>query len=189
MTYYKEANLCEWDPKRQQPAEYTPGVVESYRGCPNQAELMVGAKGQWRLCSNCASLSHFKRFGIRRKIKSKMERTDILKKLGVPCKVCKKLTLMDETKLCDRCWELETRFESLSSQSKKDWLLGKIIGKEQKETVVEIEELTKFKSEAIQLVSDLADYISSAAPDGSVWVEDLAGRCDAFCVSGCHNCG
>lgn len=44
---------CEWNPTRNAPAT-------TAEGCPNQADLIVGADGKWRLCFSCAHLPRFK---------------------------------------------------------------------------------------------------------------------------------
>jgi hypothetical protein len=46
---------CEWDPATDRPA---PVGIE----CHARAELIVGAKGEWRLCRSCADLPHFKKY-------------------------------------------------------------------------------------------------------------------------------
>ena len=64
---------CEWDPERNVPADYIPvgaGMVD-YLGCPNDATLVVGADGKWRLCAECAALPRFKRFRKRVPIKER----------------------------------------------------------------------------------------------------------------------
>lgn len=37
------------------------------------AEVIVGANGEWRLCAKCASLPEFAKFKVRRAIKPKEE--------------------------------------------------------------------------------------------------------------------
>ena len=51
---------CEWNPEEQ-------------RACWDfevhaPAVWIIGAKGQWRLCDDCAQLPEFKRFKVRRKV-------------------------------------------------------------------------------------------------------------------------
>lgn len=46
---------CEWDPVNNRAHD---GVI----GCPSEAEISVGANGQWHLCEECAALPQFKRF-------------------------------------------------------------------------------------------------------------------------------
>ena len=54
---------CEWDPEKSRPAT---DADEHYRTTP--ARVIVGADGQWRLCTECAALPHFKRFKKRTEI-------------------------------------------------------------------------------------------------------------------------
>ena len=55
---------CEWNPERNEPAQEYRRVDGSilHLGCNNEAELSVGANGQWHLCRSCAALPRFKRF-------------------------------------------------------------------------------------------------------------------------------
>ncbi len=46
---------CEWDPETNGPSKIT---VPSHAA----AELIVGAKGEWRLCRSCAALPQFGKF-------------------------------------------------------------------------------------------------------------------------------
>ena len=61
-------DLCEWNPETNNESEV---IFENNRyfhhGCPNFAQKLVGANGDYRLCNNCAALPKFKRF---RKIKN-----------------------------------------------------------------------------------------------------------------------
>ena len=68
-------NPCEWDPANKRPAQghYDDRTREwtNYEGCRNPAEILVGAKGQWRLCQHCAVLPEFRRFRKRRRIEQR----------------------------------------------------------------------------------------------------------------------
>lgn len=44
----------------------------------------------------------------------------------VACTICDDPTPMLGTKLCDRCWELEGKFNSLNSETARAWLARKI---------------------------------------------------------------
>jgi hypothetical protein len=66
--YNPRRDLCEWDPEENQPARYIPDTEQSW-GCPNDAALIVGANGQWRLCESCAALPKFNRFRRRKPIR------------------------------------------------------------------------------------------------------------------------
>jgi hypothetical protein len=68
-------DMCEWDPEESQPARYIPGTDQHW-GCPNDAEIIVGAKGQWRLCESCAALPEFKRFRKRKQIRQRVTNED-----------------------------------------------------------------------------------------------------------------
>jgi len=48
----KPSDPCEFDPA-------TNGGATRASGCPNQAEIIVGAGGRWRVCSSCAALPYF----------------------------------------------------------------------------------------------------------------------------------
>jgi hypothetical protein len=51
---------CEYNPTEKRPAwDYEVHA---------QADFIVGANGQWRLCAECAALPEFKRFKIREAI-------------------------------------------------------------------------------------------------------------------------
>lgn len=65
------SKLCEWDPSKNGPAQGVPvnGYYVQYSGCENEATILVGAHGEWRLCALCARLSEFKRFRVRRVIR------------------------------------------------------------------------------------------------------------------------
>ncbi len=52
---------CEYNPDKKQAAYWDEVHAE--------AELVVGADGQWRLCKVCAALPFFNRFHTRRRIK------------------------------------------------------------------------------------------------------------------------
>jgi putative hydrolase of HD superfamily len=43
---------CEFDPAKN-------GGATRASGCPNQAEIIVGAGGRWRVCTSCAALPYF----------------------------------------------------------------------------------------------------------------------------------
>jgi hypothetical protein len=49
---------CEYNPTLKVPALEPPGDTD----CPNEATVVVGAKGQWHLCESCAALPDFKQF-------------------------------------------------------------------------------------------------------------------------------
>jgi hypothetical protein len=55
---------CEWDPARNDAAY-------EGEGCRNEAELCVGAKGEWHLCRKCAALPRFKRLRARKPLRKK----------------------------------------------------------------------------------------------------------------------
>lgn len=61
MPYVKDG--CEWNPLRNSAAfswdEHTRTT---------QAEWLVGANGQWRLCDRCSKLWAFRRFRVRKRI-------------------------------------------------------------------------------------------------------------------------
>lgn len=69
-------NLCEWDPELKQPAaliktslaENRKYTLSRPRGCKNQAVWVLGVTESWRLCNECARLSEFLRYTVRRKI-------------------------------------------------------------------------------------------------------------------------
>ena len=52
---------CEWNPK-----EHRPAYEHEFHA---QAELIVGSKGNWRLCGDCARRPEFNKFRKRVKIK------------------------------------------------------------------------------------------------------------------------
>lgn len=61
---------CEWNPVLHQ-AAYDPPSPDD---CPNQAELIVGANGAWRLCRRCWEqdrAEHFWRYRVIREIRTK----------------------------------------------------------------------------------------------------------------------
>ena len=57
---------CEWCPEEDRSAYETD---THYRSTP--AEFLVGADGQWRLCSGCVNLPKFKRFRVIRPVRKK----------------------------------------------------------------------------------------------------------------------
>lgn len=67
---------CDWDPKRSVPAERVAvpifggkfAMMDEQRGCKNDAELLVGGNGAWRLCRSCARLPEFNQYRNRRPI-------------------------------------------------------------------------------------------------------------------------
>lgn len=59
---YQDADRCEWDPKKGEPAVIR-GKVRV--GCLNEATLVVGHNGRWFLCDSCAKLPAFNRFKVR----------------------------------------------------------------------------------------------------------------------------
>lgn len=71
-------SLCEWDPERGMPAtelhetrwvdDRMERVLVERCGCPNEAAIILGADGQWRLCASCAELSRFRRYRVARVI-------------------------------------------------------------------------------------------------------------------------
>ena len=60
---------CEWDPERSEPATMDLRSGEA-SGCQRSAEVIVGADGQWRLCSECAALPRFAKFKRREDIRA-----------------------------------------------------------------------------------------------------------------------
>ena len=61
-----QADACEWDPVAKVPASVLRGRL--ILGCGNRAEVIVGAKGKWRLCAECAELPEFKRYRKRKPV-------------------------------------------------------------------------------------------------------------------------
>jgi hypothetical protein len=62
---------CEWDPARGRPNAGTllsDGTWSCMQGCRNRADVIVGARAQWRLCESCAALPRFSRYRVRRPI-------------------------------------------------------------------------------------------------------------------------
>ena len=57
-TTYKSTDPCEWNPKTN-----TTAYEDEWHA---EAEYIVGAKGNFRLCSTCAALPKFKRYKKRR---------------------------------------------------------------------------------------------------------------------------
>jgi hypothetical protein len=53
-------DCCEYNPEAKRAAYFDE--------CHAQAELIVGSKGEWRLCRKCAELPEFKHFRKRREI-------------------------------------------------------------------------------------------------------------------------
>lgn len=66
------SDLCEWDPERDRASQGDPVYGDpalkwrNYTGCPNLADVIVGADGKWRLCESCAALPTFKRWRVRK---------------------------------------------------------------------------------------------------------------------------
>ena len=59
---------CEWDPVRGQRNAgdlHKDGTWSCMQGCRNRADVIVGARAQWRLCESCAALPRFRRYRIR----------------------------------------------------------------------------------------------------------------------------
>jgi hypothetical protein len=59
---------CEWNPFAHRAA-----FTDEAFGCQNQAELIVGANGEWRLCRRCWEQDrarHFARFRVVREIEA-----------------------------------------------------------------------------------------------------------------------
>ena len=56
-------NRCEWNPRTNEPAT-------SDDGCHEEARWSIGSNGQWHLCDNCQKLPQFKRFSVRKKLKT-----------------------------------------------------------------------------------------------------------------------
>lgn len=54
-------SLCEWNPDEGRAADGT----EKPHG---KATTVVGARGQWHLCAECAALPEFRRFRVRRPV-------------------------------------------------------------------------------------------------------------------------
>lgn len=57
---------CEWNPDEDRPAWNT-----DEHHCTVQAEVLVGADGQWRLCSPCSRLPKFRAFRTRRPLRDR----------------------------------------------------------------------------------------------------------------------
>lgn len=57
---------CEWNPDRNKPLYW-----DKHRQSHAEAEVVVGADGQWHLCASCAALPRFKRYRRRKDIVSK----------------------------------------------------------------------------------------------------------------------
>jgi hypothetical protein len=55
---------CEWNPDTNQPSEYGDDHFESV-----QAEVMIGANVDFRICRQCAKLPRFKRYRVIRPIR------------------------------------------------------------------------------------------------------------------------
>ncbi len=58
----KVDDACEWDPETNTPAKVT---VPSHA----QADLIVGANGEWRLCRSCAALPQFAKYRKRTEVR------------------------------------------------------------------------------------------------------------------------
>lgn len=62
-------DLCEWNLFLKQAALHRPlGTPINDGSCPNEAELIVGANGKWRLCRSCYE-GDTKKFGRFRVVK------------------------------------------------------------------------------------------------------------------------
>lgn len=75
---WHKKDLCEWDPTNNEPAHYVerPRPFVTYRqGCLNKATVLVGSKGDWRLCESCSKLKRFRLYRIRQPI-AKPERPE-----------------------------------------------------------------------------------------------------------------
>ncbi len=57
---------CEWNPFTNLPAT-------SPHGCPNEATVALGAKGEWHLCEQCAALPRFARYRVRKPLRVMQE--------------------------------------------------------------------------------------------------------------------
>lgn len=57
-------SLCEWEPCLDQPASEIEGLADSRIGCPNEAVVVLGARGDWHLCASCAELPAFRKFRV-----------------------------------------------------------------------------------------------------------------------------
>lgn len=62
---------CEWNWVLGMPAEYP----SRDNDCQNEAEVVVGKPGDWRLCRHCAALPRFKRYKVRRPIRKESDKT------------------------------------------------------------------------------------------------------------------
>jgi hypothetical protein len=72
------SDLCEWDPEHNRPAKRadlwgkdSDGAIRRRdvgTGCPNPAQVVLGANGAWRLCATCAELPRFRRYRVARRI-------------------------------------------------------------------------------------------------------------------------
>lgn len=59
--------LCEWNPKFNEPAKVDAGL---HLGCQNETVLSVGrGKNNWHLCASCAALPRFARLKVRTPLK------------------------------------------------------------------------------------------------------------------------
>lgn len=59
--YPIQSGGCEWNPDEKRPA-----TADDKHYQTAAAVFIVGADGQWRLCSSCAALPHFGRYRTRR---------------------------------------------------------------------------------------------------------------------------
>lgn len=64
---------CEYNPVTHGPACLPPLPGD----CKNEADLMVGAKGEWHICATCAALPEFKKFRVRRPLKASEVRESV----------------------------------------------------------------------------------------------------------------
>ena len=65
-----ERDGCEWSPEDDRPA-----LSSDVHHQTTPAMFIIGADGQWRLCSSCAVLPRFKRFRTKRIIPQRTERS------------------------------------------------------------------------------------------------------------------
>lgn len=65
---------CEWNPERGTPAtmERTDGTRSPWvrHGCPQEATVSLGRGGNWHLCETCATLPAFRRYRVRKALKT-----------------------------------------------------------------------------------------------------------------------
>lgn len=58
---------CEWNPETDMPA------LSGGMGCQNEAQVSVGADGDWHLCKDCARRAIFRRYRVRVPLKGTVD--------------------------------------------------------------------------------------------------------------------